>query len=190
MLKRGFKAEAEKLASYYRKLLGRKDYDPLPARFLAAELKIKLLTPQDIPGIDKELLHQLLVVGKDAWSAAIYRKEEKEFIIYNPTHSSFRQESDLMHELAHAICKHELNDLATAILDCVIPLRKYKEDQEEEAGWLGACLQLPQKALIHHYIFKKMNEDNISNLFNASAKMVDYRISISGVKFIKKRLGK
>jgi hypothetical protein len=189
MLKRGFKAQAERHAAHYRNELGIKDHAPLPARELAEYLKVSLLTPADIPGIDDELLRLLLVDGKDVWSAAIYRKEEREYIIHNPTHSLFRQESDLMHELALAICKHDLNDLETAIMGCVIPLRKYDQDQEDEAEWLGSCLQLPQKALVHHFIYKKMNESSISQLFTASEQMVRYRIGVSGVKTIKNRRG-
>jgi len=185
MLKRGFKAEAERMAGFYRKLLKLKEHDPLPARQLADKLEIKLLTPQDIPGMDDDLLNMLLVNGKDFWSAAIYRKEEKEYIIHNPTHSPLRQESDLMHEIAHAICAHELSDLQTAIMGCIIPLRKYDHDQEDEAEWLGACLQLPQKALFHHYKIKGMKEAAISQHFNASEQMVRYRLGVTGVKNIK-----
>lgn len=185
MLKRGFKAETERQAAYYRRLLELQEHDPLPARQLADHLNITLLTPRDISGISEELLHTLLVTGTSYWSAAIFMKEEKQYIIHNPTHSPFRQESDLMHEIAHAICNHELGDLETAMMDCIIPLRKYDKGQEDEAEWLGACLQLPQKALFHYYKIKKMNESGISKLFNASEKMVRYRISVSGVKNIK-----
>lgn len=184
MLKRGFKAEAERTAGFYRKLLELKEHDPLPARMLADKLEIKLLTPQDIPGIDDDLLDKLLIDGKDLWSAAIYRREEKQYIIHNPTHSPFRQESDLMHEIAHAICNHELNDLQTAIMGCIIPLRKYDQDQEDEAEWLGASMQLPQKALFHHFKIKRMNEAAISRHFNASEQMVRYRLGVTGVKKI------
>jgi Zn-dependent peptidase ImmA (M78 family) len=187
MLKRGFKAEAERLAAHYRKELGINEHAPLAARQLAEHMDILLLTPADIPGIDDEILRTLLVKGKDFWSAAIYRKEDREFIIYNPTHSLPRQESDLMHELAHAICKHELSDLESAIMGCIIPLRKYDEDVELEAEWLGACLQLPKKALLHHHIYKKVDVQGISSLFTASEKMVRYRIGISGVQAIKNR---
>ena len=184
MLKRGFKAEAERKASFYRQLLEFKEHDPLPSRKLAEKLEIKLLIPQDIPGMDDNLLDKLLVDGKDLWSAAIYQKEDKKYIIHNPTHSPFRQESDLMHEIAHAICNHELNNLETAIMDCVIPLRKYDQEQEDEAEWLGASLQLPQKALFHYYKIKKMDEAAISRHFNASEKMVRYRLGVTGVKKI------
>jgi hypothetical protein len=181
-VKRGFKAEAERQAIFYRKELQLKDKDPLSARDLAAHLKIQLLTPRDIPGITDELLGNLLVTGKDNWSGGILRVDDKEFIIYNPTHSPYRQESDIMHEIAHSICKHELSELEISFSGGIIPLRNYNQEQEDEAKWLGACLQLPKPALIYYYKIKKMTVPEISELFNASEKMVNYRLGVSGVK--------
>lgn len=183
-MKRGFKAEAERKAIFYRQLLSLKEHDPLPSRQLADHLKIRLLTPKDIPHITDEILKVLLVTGKDNWSAAIYVKDDQHFIIHNPTHSAFRQESDIMHEIAHLLCGHELKDLETAMMGCLLPLRKYDQEQEDEAEWLGSCLQLPHKALFYYYKIKKMKEQDISKLFNASAQMVRYRISVSGVRKI------
>lgn len=42
MLKRGFKADAERKAAHYRKLLQLKEHDPVPARQLADYLGIEL----------------------------------------------------------------------------------------------------------------------------------------------------
>ena len=181
-MKRGFKAEAERHAAFYRNELLLKERDPLPARDLAVHLKITLMTPSEIPGITDELLDVLLITGKNNWSAAILKCGEKEFIIYNPTHSPYRQESDIMHEIAHSICKHEFNELETTVAGGIIPLRKYNKDQEDEAEWLGACLQLPRTALFYYYKIKKLKVPEISQLFNASEKMVNYRLGISGVK--------
>lgn len=52
---------------------------------------------------------------KDKWPALIFIKNDRRYIIHNPTHSPARQESKLMHELTHATCNHELCELETAI---------------------------------------------------------------------------
>ena len=184
-LKRGFRADAERKSLFYRQELGLKKHDPLPALTLADHLKIRVLSPAEIPGITPDLLELLLETGKDVWSAAFFVRDEHKFIIHNTTHSSHRQESNLMHEIAHCICGHELMDLETALANCVLPLRKYNDEQEAEAECLGACLQLPQPALFHYFHILKKSPEEISQIFNASKQMVNYRLSVSGVKKIK-----
>lgn len=184
--KHGFKAEAERTSVRYRKLLGLNESDPMPASRLAAHLGIKIFTLKDFPDMPQIILDELIIgAGKDRWSAAIFSKNDKKYIIHNHTHSPYRQESDLMHELAHAICDHKLSDLQTALSNCIIPLRKYDEQQEAEAEWLGACLQLPKPALFHYFHIAKKNNSEISAIFNASEEMVRYRLSVSGVTKIK-----
>lgn len=184
-LKRGFKADAERKSLFYREQLRLKKHDPLPASMLADHLKIRILTPAEIPGITSDVLELLLNNGRDKWSAAIFIRNSNKYIIHNTTHSLLRQESNLMHEIAHSICEHELMELETPIGNCVLPLRRYSKAQEAEAECLGACLQLPQPALFHYYHILKKSPDEISSIFNASRKMVNYRLSISGVKKIK-----
>lgn len=184
--KHGFKAEAERISLECRKELGLKDYSPLSAVALANHLKVKILTPTDIPGITDSILQELLYgEGRERWSAAIFSKNDKKYIIHNPTHSKYRQESDLMHELAHAIKKHPLHNLETALTNCIIPLRKYDEEQEAEAEWLGGCLQLPKSALFYYHHVLGKNKKEISASFNASEEMVRYRLSVTGVTRIK-----
>lgn len=184
-LKRGFKAGAEKTSLDFRNRLGLKEYDPLSATKLAEYLKINIIVPSNIPGMPEKLLDLLLGEGKDCWSGAIFIKNEQKYVILNPTHSPARQESTLMHEIAHDICGHELKELETAFQGCVIPLRNYDHKQEEEAECLGSCLQLSQKALFYHFHIRKRTASQIAQLFNASKQMVDYRLRISGVLKIK-----
>lgn len=189
-LKRGFKAEAERKSAELRTQMGLKDYDPLPAQSLADHLGIRILVPRDIPKITDDILDILEGRGKDNWSAAIYIKNDKKFIIHNPTHSPLRQESNLMHELAHAICDHSLQELETAMSGCIIPLRKYDVVQEAEAECLGGCLQLPQKALFYYYHVLNKTPEEISQIFSASKEMVRFRMSITAIAKIKYKKGK
>lgn len=185
-LKRGFKADAERIAKQYRLELGLKEYDPLPALQLAKHLGVRIIVPSEIPGITDDILDILLhEPGKNHWSAAIYEKNDKKYVIHNPTHSSNRQESNLMHELAHAICGHQLDDLETVVTGFILPLRKYNEVQEAEAECLGAVLHLPQKALFHYHHILRKTTDEISDEFRASKEMVRFRLGTSGVTKIK-----
>jgi IrrE N-terminal-like domain len=187
LLRHGFKAEAERTAVDYRKKLDLQPYDPLPAAILADHLQVRILTPQEIPGITPELLTMLLGEGTYNWSAAIYERGDKRYVIHNPTHSHGRQESNLMHELAHAHLKHAFCSLQTAIKGLFIPLRDYDKVQEAEAECLGGCLQLPKDALMHHTFVCKKSPEQIAKQFNASLEMVNFRLRMSGVFKIQSR---
>lgn len=184
-LRRGFKTEAEKIAVEYRHILKLKDYDPLPALQLATHLNIEVLSPEKIIGLSPNCLNELLHgTGSNNWSAVTIGKEKPSLIIYNNSHSSVRTESDIMHEIAHIILDHTMGKLDTSF---GILLRKYNINQENEAEWLGACLQLPKSALLKYYVFKSYSINQIAEMFNASQAMVNYRIGVSGVKAIKLR---
>lgn len=179
--KRGFKTWADKKAVEIRKDLGLKPHDALCAFDLIKHLQIPLFIPQDFKELDQEHLDELLGNGKDHWSAAtIPLSDSKSIIIHNPEHSFQRQQSNLMHELAHVIREHkvdpEIKETGLAGL-----LRHHNQEQEAEAIWFGGCLQLPREALIWA-LKQQMNESEISNHFNASEEMVKYRINITGVK--------
>jgi hypothetical protein len=86
-----------------------------------------------------------------------------------------------MHELAHILCNHQPAQLVK--LDYFpIPIRSYDPVQEEEASWLGGCLQLPRDALLWA-IRRGMNNPMIVEHFGASMDLVRYRRQITGVDF-------
>lgn len=179
--RRGFKKWANDTAIEFREKLELYASSPLCAFELCEFLNIPLLTPNDIVGISEKDIKTLLTHGSSHWSAAtIPLPNEKYIIIHNPNHSSGRQQSNLMHELAHVLCKHkvpkEKNELGLSGF-----LRNFEEEQENEADWLGSCLQLPRPALL--WCLKKgMSIQEISDKYNASIEMVNYRINITGVK--------
>jgi hypothetical protein len=184
---RGFKTNAERIAVEYRKQLGLKDFEPLSALKLAAHFEIAVVCPREIPGISSDCLSKLSVgQGSDHWSAITIGREKPTLIIYNDTHSPARTESNLMHEMAHVLLGHEMGEIDTSL---GIPLRKYDSVQENEAEWLGGCLQLPKSALLKYFVYNHFSIEQISEMFNASRAMVNYRIGVSGVKAIHYRLG-
>lgn len=143
----GFKKWSDEKAIELRNELGLYASSPLCAFELCKHLKIPLFIPDEIKGLSKESLNNLLGKGNGHWSAASIPVDNKFIIVHNPTHVPARQQSNLMHELAHIICEHKVpkdkNNLGLSGF-----LRNHNEDQENEAEWLGACLQLPKPALI------------------------------------------
>jgi Zn-dependent peptidase ImmA (M78 family) len=176
--KRGFKTESEKKALEFREILGLKPYEPLSAVTLSQHLNIIIATPGEIFP-KKSISYGVLTASKE-WSAlTMICKSGNRLIIHNDKHSLARQESDLMHEIAHVIRKHDTSD-RTRIDGVDILLRNYNEEQEKEAEWLGASLQLPREALLWH-LKRNHSVKEIATIFTASETMVKYRINSTGV---------
>tara|TARA_R110002049_G_scaffold293455_1_gene478464 strand:- start:653 stop:1246 length:594 start_codon:yes stop_codon:yes gene_type:complete len=177
----GFKKWSDDKSISLRQEMGLYASQPLCAFKLCDYLKIPILSPKDIPDISENLLKELLETGQRNWSAAsIPINDNDSIIVHNPTHSDARQQSNIMHELAHIICGHKIeNSILANNLSGF--LRNYDEKHENEAEWFGACLQLPRPALIYS-LKNNLSEDDIALKYNASIEMVKYRINISGVK--------
>jgi Zn-dependent peptidase ImmA (M78 family) len=93
------------------------------------------MTPNDFPGLPKEVLQVLLVDDPGGWSAVSLTTSKRAVVIYNPCHSKARQASDIAHELAHFILSHQPSKLVVSA-DGQIVMRSYDSKQEEEANWL------------------------------------------------------
>lgn len=178
-MRRGFKAACERRTTDLRRELHLRPYDPLPAQRLAKHLGVLIVEPGSIPGISDALLHQLLEVDSSGWSAVTLETAQGACIIHNPSHSPGRCESDLMHELAHLLLCHQPSLLITLPGD-LFPLRTFTQEQEEEAQWFGACLQLPRAALLRAV---RTGKDNtaIALEYGATNAQVVYRRQITGI---------
>ena len=152
----------------------------MPAKDLAKFLGICLLTPSLINGLSDHHLNILLNKDTSTWSGATFKCDGSQFIIYNDSHADVRQESTIMHEIAHILCGHEPKiPLETHGIN--LPLRDYNAEHEAEAEWLGGCLQLPREGLI--WALKNgMSVEEIAKNYHASLKMTKYRIGKSGAK--------
>lgn len=180
-LKRGFKAEAERKAKQYREVLNLPPYSPLCAFELANYINVPVYKATDIL-VDSNVIEHLIGTedNRSEWSALTMITEAgNQIIIYNPNNSKARQQSDLMHELAHIICKHERQHLEYDF-DIPIGMRHFNDVHEAEATTLGATLQLASPCLIWAKN-KGMSYDEVSEYFNASIEMVRFRMNTSGV---------
>lgn len=172
-LPRGFSSKAEKIAEDYRGKLKLHPCDHLCAFKLADFLGVSVCQPADY-GLDATSLER--VTG---WSGLYLVNEYGEkIIIHNPLHSLARQQSTLMHELAHLLCEHPLP--GDSILPTLPFLRRYELQHEQEAEYLGATLQITRKGLVWASR-KGMVIAQIADYFKASEEMVKYRLRISGV---------
>ncbi len=178
-MQRGFKTWAEHEAIEQRHRLGLDATVPLPATQLAAYFGITIVSPGHIPGMTREHLECLLQRDRSSWSAITVNVNTGTTIIHNTGHARTRQESNLMHEMAHIICKHTPSELIR-VGGLPFLLRDYNADQEEEASWLGACLQLPRPAL-WWAVKRRMTVDEMVQHFQASEELIRFRRQVTGI---------
>lgn len=181
-LKRGFKAKAERISARLREELGLEPFSPMCSFALASHLGVGVISPDSL-GLGKKELTVLMGTGTagSGWSALTMRNEKgKRIIIHNTLASKARQQSDLMHELAHIICEHEFNKLEEYALPDY--MRYYDRYQEAEAEYLGGCLQLSRECLMWAIVSAKMTKREIADKYIASIQMVNFRINSTGIR--------
>lgn len=162
----------EAIATKQRNILDIKAYEALPAKVLASYFQAKIFTAETVPKTDTEKVKILLM--SDDWSAGIIRTNPL-WIVHNSRHSQVRQQSNLMHEFAHLILKHEMIGY-----DSKTGLSQRLSKNEDEAAYLGGCLQIPRRGLLWAKQ-NKMTVDKIANHFDASKQMISMRANLNGI---------
>lgn len=176
---RGFKTRAEKLGISVRKDLNLAEYDPLDAFSLAEHFDISILSIDQIFADCPTHSAFKTLKSKDGFNAVLMTNYVGEkIIIHNTNQSAKRQQSNLMHELAHLILKHDVNTESVRIAQ-QYGLKYVDTLHENEAKYLGGCLQISRPALL--WAVKSMNEIQMSEYYSASIEMVKYRLRVSGV---------
>lgn len=179
MARRGFKTWAEKTASKYRNKLGLDETDPLCAWNLAKHLKIKVWTPEKIPGIPQNVVNVLLSEKKSSWSAATLVSVGTPLIILNSSHYSSRQSNDLMHEISHVILGHKPTRVDFYENNFFL-INSYNAEIEEEADILARILLLPRVALV--LITKSdMSQEEAIKKYKVSKELLNMALNLSGV---------
>ena len=174
-LRRGFKAEAERTSHDLRTrtgvdLLSRVDLDRV-----AIELGARIISADTLVAIER--LEEIERLQAFSFSACTFEINGKKIVAFNPIRTIERQVSDIAHELAHIILKHDLSEVQ--FLDGVA-FRTCQADQEEEATALGGALLLPRPALLR----AAKNGDSlkeIADAFGVSLEMARFRWNTTGV---------
>lgn len=143
-------------------------------------LGISILTPHIIPGITEEITSLVCENPDGAFSAVTIIVATRRIVIHNPNHSSARQESDLMHEISHVVCGHKYED-ESLCMSRAFSVRIYNPEYEDEAKYLGGCLQAPREALIRHMAQGKTIKQ-MASMLGASDALINFRINCTGVR--------
>jgi Zn-dependent peptidase ImmA (M78 family) len=175
-MRRGFKAEAERIANQLRQDMGLPSAVPAKALWLAEHMGVTVRSADEL--VDRRRLEELAEIQPDAFSAATFRLPGGHIVVVtNPLNSPGRVNSDLAHELAHLLLNHR-----TRRLESVAGMRFFTcdQEQEEEANWLGGCLLLPRELLLAA-ARKGWSAQRISEEHDVSLPMARFRLNASGV---------
>jgi Zn-dependent peptidase ImmA (M78 family) len=175
-LRRGFKSHANAIARDVRRELGLGDADRLNPWTLAEHLGIQVLPLSSFGEDAPHAADHFLAVDPGSFSAVTVFDGSARCIVVNDEHTRKRQASDLSHELAHALLRHE----ARPCLDergC----RNWDENAEREADWLaGALLVSEEAALI--IVREHLTVREASDHYGASEKMIGFRLNVTGAR--------
>lgn len=138
-----------------------------------------VIGPLDIPEFPESLASQVLVQHANRWSAFTIKVDAGHLIVHNTTHEPPRQESNVMHELAHIWLKHKPDSIEPPGR-LPFATRTFNQDQEDEAEWLGGCLQIPREAMLW-FLQRRFDNHAIAAHFNASVEMVRFRRNTTGI---------
>lgn len=174
-LRRGFKAEAERLAKDSWRAMGLTPNDRMDPARLAEHEGCIVRSAGSLVDIAK--LEELYEIQNDAFFACTFKLPGDRYaIVYNPLMSDKRRNSDVAHEVAHIVLGHRLSRLER--LGNVAFFSGDKR-QEEEAAWLSGCLLLPRFVLIHD-LRKRRDDAIIAERRMLSLDMVKYRMRVTG----------
>jgi Zn-dependent peptidase ImmA (M78 family) len=174
-LRRGFKSEAEDIAVEVRAELGLSALAVLDPLVLAAHLEIpvRALTECDY---DQDLIDHFTGVGQDTFSAVTVFHGHRRVIVHNDSHARQRQNSNIVHELSHALLLHP----PSAALD-IRGCRVWDQDHEDEADYLCGCLLVTRRAALQ-VARRGFSLDAAAAHFGVSRQMMAWRVNGTGAQ--------
>jgi len=179
-MRRGFKAQAEKLSLKLRAEIGLSALGKFTPKTFLEGTGITVWKPAEIPGIEPEHVAQLTKNDSDSWSGVTIREAGLIAIIVNSTHPPTRQANTLMHEWAHIELRHKPNRVDRS-KNGLLLLSDYPKEIEEEADWLAGAVLLPRNGLMH-FRARGGAADEIANHYGVSPDLTNWRLRMTGVE--------
>ena len=175
-MRRGFKAEAERLARQVRSETGLGLYKPLDIRALVQHVGAQLRTADELTSLSK--LEELETLQRGAFSACTFDLGARKVIVVSPLASEERQRSDASHEASHLLLNHSVKEIeqigGLSFFTC-------DPDEEQEANWLAGCLLLPRDLLLRA-LKRGMDAEAIAEANQVSLQMASFRLRTTGVE--------
>jgi len=176
-VRRGFKSEAEQIATQIRGELALDWNGRLDAFALAEHLAIPVFTIRQAAKVSplNSFAHFFSAVDPDSFSAVTIFCGYKRFIIHNENHHPHRQSSNLAHEVSHTLLEHVPTPVADRNGE-----RFWNSEVEAEATWLGAALLVPRPGALE-MCKARHTTAQIALHFGVSRSLCEWRIRQSGI---------
>lgn len=175
-LERGFKAEARRIATSTRGELLVSPFHRLDPHLLASHLGIPVITLSELQATCRDA-HHFLSTAPEAFSALTVFKGHRRLLVHNDSHSPYRQNSNLAHELAHSLLQHA----PAPALDGTTGCRNWNNIYEREADWLaGELLVTSEMALAVARGRVTMAQAQITLM--VSSQMLNWRLNVTGAR--------
>lgn len=175
-MRRGFKAQAERLAESTRQRLGLDPDEPIDIRELADDLEVDVRAADTL--VSRKRLEALKRLQSDAFSAATFHLPDgRVVIVFNPLNELGRINSDLAHELAHLLLEHQVREIRQIAGQTFFTC---DGTQETEANWLAGCLLLPRPLLLRE-ARRGTTPADLAERYDVSLAMARFRLNTSGV---------
>lgn len=172
-LRRGFRKEAEEYALEFRFELGLGKHAPLSAFELADHLEIPVWRLSKIDQMPDETIKYYSGIGSGDLSATTICDGTYREIVYNDSHHPNRQNSSVMHEIAHVLLGHPPKP--PMMEDAC---RHFDPVAENEANQLGFTLLIPKPAALFAYEnFSSLSE--AATHFGVSRSLMEHRVRIT-----------
>lgn len=174
--RRGFKAEANRIALRVREQMGLAALDPIDPAAVCAHFEIALIKLSELDCDSSSFLG----ASRSAFSAVTVPCGWRTAIVHNDAHHVYRQRSNICHELAHCFLGHQ----------CTPPLTENGERArdggiEAEANFLAGVLLIPNEAAIH--VVRRGLVPVAQGLYGVSRPMLEFRLRVSGAHTIHSR---
>jgi hypothetical protein len=174
--RRGFKTHANSVASETRVELQLGPLDRFDPFVLAEYLAVPVIRLADLAKEAPEAARHFLREDEGAFSAVTVFRGSHRVVVYNDAHVPGRQHSDLAHELAHALLRHEA---APAFGDggC----RDWDSDIEDEATFLGAALLVSEEIALD-VVRRGRPIREAAHEYGVTPKLMQWRINATGAR--------
>ena len=173
-LRRGFVKEANEYASEFREELNLDSKDPICPFRLCQHLEIPVIGLSKHPAIPHDVKTYFGGQGQNDFSATTLVDGGFKEIIHNDYHHPNRQNSNVVHELAHILLGHEARP--PMLKDGCRNIDKVIEHEANELGWV---ILVPKTAAM-----KALEEfDTLSDaaiFYSVSLQLMTYRVRKSG----------